>query len=141
MREVAREVVGVAIVEHGRVLAARRAHPPALAGFWELPGGKVEPGEEPAGAAVREIEEELGCTIEVTGALDGSSPVSTGSAGGPGLVLRVVTARLGDGDPVPREHDAVRWLRAEELDEVTWAEADVPFLDPLRDLAGMGGGN
>ncbi len=127
-----REVVGVAILEQGRVLAARRAHPPALAGLWELPGGKLEPGESADHAAVREIGEELGCAIEVTGALDGSSRIRDG------LVLRVVLARLTDLDPVPREHDAVRWLRAGELDEVTWAEADVPFLDPLRDLLGTG---
>ena len=82
-------------------------------------------------AAVREIGEELGCAIEVTGALDGSSRIRDG------LVLRVL-ARLTDLDPVPREHDAVRCLRAGELDEVTWAEADVPFLDPLRDLLGTG---
>jgi 8-oxo-dGTP diphosphatase len=125
-----REVVGVAIVEHGRVLAARRAHPPALAGLWELPGGKVEPGEEPEAAAVREIVEELGCFVDVTGTLAGTSAIDGD------LELRVVTARLARGDPVPREHDAVRWLRADELDEVTWAEADVPFLDPLRDLMG-----
>jgi 8-oxo-dGTP diphosphatase len=121
-----RVVVGVAILEQGRLLAARRAHPPALAGLWELPGGKLEPGESPERAAVREIEEELGCTVEVTGSLPGSSPI------GDDMALRVVLARLVDGDPVPREHDAVRWLRAVEFDEVTWAEADMPFLDPLR---------
>src|SRR3954471_7122881 len=103
-----REVVGAAILENGRVLAARRARPPSLAGLWELPGGKVEQGESLATAAVREIEEELGCLIEVTGALDGASPVATGSTGND-LVLRVVTARLTAGDPVPHEHDAVRW--------------------------------
>jgi 8-oxo-dGTP diphosphatase len=130
MRAVAREVVGVAILEQGRVLAARRAHPPALAGLWELPGGKVEAGETLETAAVREIAEELGCTVEVTDSLDGTSPI------GDDLVLRVVLARLAGGDPVPHEHDAVRWLRSDELDEVTWAAADVPFLDPLRDLMG-----
>ena len=130
MRAVAREVVGVAILEQGRVLAARRAHPPALAGLWELPGGKVEAGESLETAAVREIAEELGCTVEVTDSLDGTSPI------GDDLVLRVVLARLAGGDPVPHEHDAVRWLRSDELDEVTWAAADVPFLDPLRDLMG-----
>jgi 8-oxo-dGTP diphosphatase len=123
-----REVVGVAIVEHGRVLAARRAHPQALAGLWELPGGKVEPGEDLKAAAVREIVEELGCVVDVTGALEGTTAIDAN------LQLRVVTARLDRGDPVPREHDAVRWLRADELDEVTWAEADVPFLDPLSHL-------
>jgi 8-oxo-dGTP diphosphatase len=125
-----REVVGVAILQHGRVLAARRAHPPALAGLWELPGGKVEPGEEREAAAVREIVEELGCVVDVTGVLDGTSAIDGN------LELRVLTARLAEGDPVPREHDAVRWLRADELDEVTWAEADVPFLDGLSHLLG-----
>lgn len=133
-----REVVGAAILEDGRVLAARRAGPPALAGLWELPGGKVEDAETLETAAVREIEEELGCLIEVTGALGGASPVATGSTTGNDLVLRAVTARLAAGDPVPHEHDAVRWLRAHELDEVTWAEADVPFLDLLHDLLGAG---
>jgi 8-oxo-dGTP diphosphatase len=131
-REVAREVVGVAILHEGRVLAARRASPPVLAGSWELPGGKLEPGESLEVAAVREIHEELACAVEVTDALEGSSPIRDG------LALRVVLARLAGGDPVPLEHDALRWLRADELDEVTWAEADVPFLDALRDRLGAG---
>lgn len=125
-------MVGVAVLERGRLLAARRAHPPELAGLWELPGGKVEPGEEPEAAAVREIEEELGCVVEVDDMLQGTSPISER------LRLRVVTAHLVEGDPVPHEHDAVRWLRVDELDEVTWAAADVPFLDVLRDLMGAG---
>jgi 8-oxo-dGTP diphosphatase len=130
-----RVVVGVAIVEGGRVLAARRAAPHALAGRWELPGGKVERDEAPEAAAAREIAEELGghadgCEIAVTGWLDGSSPI------GEDLELRVAAARLVSGDPVPSEHDAVRWLRADQLDEVTWAESDVAFLDALRDLLG-----
>ncbi len=132
-------VVGVAIVERGRVLAARRSAPPDLAGRWELPGGKVDPGEELAAAAVREIAEELGCVVEVTGSLPGSVPVRIGSPEGEALVLRAVTARLVDRDPVPSEHDAVRWLGAHELDEVSWAEADVPFLDPLRRVLAAGG--
>lgn len=124
------DVIGVAMVEGGRVLAARRSRPAALAGLWELPGGKVEPGEDPEDTAVREIREELGCGIAVTGWLDGASAISEG------LVLRLATARLTEGDPVPAEHDAVRWLRADELDEVTWATADVPFLAAIRDLLG-----
>jgi 8-oxo-dGTP diphosphatase len=119
------------LVEGSRVLAARRARPPALAGRWELPGGKVEPGEDPAVTAAREIREELGCAIEVTGWLEGRSVVS---AGADGMVLRVATARLTDGDPVPAEHDAVRWLRGDQLDDVAWADADVRFLAQVRDL-------
>ncbi len=65
-----REVVGVAVLREGRVLAARRSGPPALAGLWEFPGGKVEPDEDPGATAVREIAEELCCTVEVTGWVD-----------------------------------------------------------------------
>ncbi len=122
------EVVGVALVAAGRVLAARRSTPPWLAGSWEFPGGKVEAGEAPAVAAVREVAEELGCAVEVTGWLEGRSRISST------LELRVALARLTGGDPVPAEHDAVRWLAADQLDEVVWVEADVPFLAELRRL-------
>lgn len=122
-------VVGVAVIEPGsgglRVLAARRTSPPAAAGGWELPGGKCGPGEDLAAAAVREIDEELGCEVRVTGSLDGAQPIA------PGLTLEVVTAELVAGEPVPTEHDAIRWLRADQLDEVRWLPADVPFLAEL----------
>ncbi|MCW2752600.1 MAG: (deoxy)nucleoside triphosphate pyrophosphohydrolase [Marmoricola sp.] len=112
-------VVGVAIVRGDRVLAARRS-----TGGWEFPGGKVEPGEDPANAAVREIAEELGCTIEVTGWLPGTVPIRAG------LELRVATAQLVDGEPVPRsgDHDALRWLVTSSLDAVDWLGADRPFV-------------
>ena len=110
----------------GRVLAARRSGASALAGLWEFPGGKVEPGEAPEATAVREITEELDCTIEVTAWLEGETAISDD------LVLRVATARLVGGDPVPGEHDAVRWLRADELDQVVWADADKPFVEAIR---------
>ncbi len=120
------QVVGVALLEGGRVLAARRHRPSALAGRWEFPGGKVDPGEEPEATAAREISEELGCSIEVIDWLEGETAISED------LVLRVATARLVRGDPVPGEHDAVRWLRADELGQVAWADADLPFLDAIR---------
>jgi 8-oxo-dGTP diphosphatase len=127
-------VVGVAIVrpgdDGGRVLAARRTRPVAAAGGWELPGGKSEPGERLADAAVREIAEELGCQIRVTGRLSGVETIA------PGLTLEVVTAELVGGEPVPSEHDAVRWLAADELDRVRWLPADVPFLAELALLLG-----
>lgn len=121
-------VVGVALVHDGRVLAARRCRPPELAGGWEFPGGKVDPGETPEAAAVREVREELGCGIELTGWLEPEVEIRAG------LRLRVATAVLVEGEPVPRagEHDAVRWLRADELGEVDWLPADRPFTTVLE---------
>ncbi len=123
-------VMGAAIVRDGRVLAARRTSPAHLAGGWEFPGGKVEPGEDPEGAVVREIAEELGCGIEVTGHLNGEQSIRDG------YTLRVALASLVDGEPIPKEaeHDAVRWLCPEELDAVEWLEPDLPFLDELREI-------
>ena len=121
-------VVGAAILHGGRVLAARRTRPAHAAGCWEFPGGKVEPGEDAAAAVVREIREELGCEVAVTGHLAGSQPVQAGFS------LEVVTAALVAGEPVPHEHDAVRWLAASQLREVQWLEPDVPFLTELAEL-------
>ena len=118
-------VVGAAIVREGRVLAARRTFPTDAAGRWEFPGGKVEADEAPADALVREIAEELGCTITVTGWLPGEVAI------GDRHVLTVALARLEAGEPVPHEHDAVQWLTAEELDHVDWLDADRPFLPAL----------
>ena len=125
-----RLVVGAAIVHEGRVLAARRTRPESAAGRWELPGGKVEPDEDPEAALLREIAEELGCTIEVEGWLPGRTRISDG------LVLVVARARLVAGEPTPEpgEHDAVRWLAGDELDDVDWLDSDRPFLPAVREL-------
>jgi len=121
-------VVGAAILRDGRVLAARRTSPAAAAGRWEFPGGKVEPEETPEQALVREIAEELGCRVVVTGWLEGTAAI------GESHVLTVATASLDGfaGEPVPHEHDAVRWLTADELDDVDWLDSDRPFLPELR---------
>ena len=128
-------VVGAAIVRAGRVLAARRTTPPRLAGGWEFPGGKVEPGETPEEAVVREVAEELGCSVEVTGWLTATVPVSDA------LVLRVATARIVEGEPEPAEgdpvHDRLRWLGVDELDDLDgagWLDADRPFLPEVDTL-------
>ncbi len=118
--------MGAAVLRDRTVLAARRTAPPEAAGRWELPGGKVEPGERPEDALVREVHEELGCAIEVVAWLPGEVPI------GERQLLRVAVARLVDGEPAPTEHDAVRWLTADALDEVDWLEPDRPFLDFLR---------
>ncbi|GAB7005127.1 hypothetical protein JCM18899A_26000 [Nocardioides sp. AN3] len=132
MEETDQLVVGAAVVRAGTVLAARRTMPPETAGGWEFPGGKVEPGETPDEAVVREVAEELGCTVEVTGWLTPTVPITES------LLLRVATVRLLEGEPEPvadeAAHDAVRWLAADELDEVDWLEADRPFLPEIDAL-------
>ena len=120
-------VVGAAIVRDRALLAARRTTPPHTAGRWELPGGKVEVGEDPADALVREIGEELGCRVEVTGWLEGEQPI------GSTHVLRAALCRLTEGEPrAGGDHDEVRWLAGDRLGDVDWLEPDRPFLQPLR---------
>jgi 8-oxo-dGTP diphosphatase len=118
-----RVVVGVALTDPaGRVLAARRS-----AGGWELPGGKVEPGESEPAAAVRECAEELGVLVEVDGRLPGSQPC------GERHLLRVWTGRILAGTPQRREHAELRWVARDELAGLDWLPADRPF---VRLLAG-----
>jgi len=123
-----RVVVGAVIVRDGRVLAARRSAPPELAGGWEFPGGKVEPGESEPSALVRECREELGVRVTV-GELLGSAPLSRG------FVLHVYLAALVAGEPRPlQDHDELRWLAADELDSVDWLPAERPALAAVAAL-------
>ena len=123
-------MVGAAIVRRGKVLAARRSYPAAEAGRWEFPGGKIGAGETPDAALVREIAEELGCRIVVDEWLP---EVGRGSDRGRELRLRVALCRLVEGEPTGGEHDALRWLTPEELDDVDWLTPDRPFLPGLRE--------
>lgn len=121
-------MVAAAIVRGGRVLATRRTTPAELAGRWELPGGKVDPGERPDDALTREIAEELRCGIEITGWLTGASPI------GDTHELRVATARILADEPDPVEHDETRWLGPDELGDVDWLEPDRPFLAEIEHI-------
>ncbi|WEH35652.1 (deoxy)nucleoside triphosphate pyrophosphohydrolase [Streptomyces sp. AM 4-1-1] len=116
-----RVVVAGAVCDQGRLLAARRSAPPELAGRWELPGGKVEPGESAEQALVRELREELGVETEPVGRISGEWPLK------PGYVLQVWTVRLVSGVPRPLEdHDELRWLGPAETDQVDWLDQDRP---------------
>jgi 8-oxo-dGTP diphosphatase len=122
-------VVGAAVIQGGRLLAARRTTPPETAGRWELPGGKVDPGETASHALIREVEEELGCTVAVGLWLDRAEPIGTSH------VLHVAVCRVSVGSPLPGDdHDELRWLAPDELDALDWLEPDRPFLSALRPL-------
>ncbi len=139
------DVVGVAILDDLEqpelLLAARRTQPAHLAGQWELPGGKVEPGESWRQALHREIDEELDVRVRlgrfVTGPLpDGRWQLS------PRHVIAVWLAQIVDGVPVPREeHDALRWLPREELAALPWLGGDRPIIEAIaaRWPGGAGG--
>jgi 8-oxo-dGTP diphosphatase len=122
----ARVVVGTAIVRDGRLLAQQRAFPAAQAGKWELPGGRVEPGESDVAAVRRECAEELGVDVS-PGERIGPDVVLPG-----GKLLRIYRGVLDSGDePTAREHKALRWLGWDELADVDWLPADELLLESL----------
>jgi 8-oxo-dGTP diphosphatase len=126
-------VVGAAVLRErdGRreVLAAQRAEPRELAGLWEFPGGKVEPGETPVGALVRECEEELGLTLAV-GERVGPDVVVAGGR----FLLQVHLATVVAGTLALVDHTAARWLDATTLHDVAWIEADAPVVAAVAAL-------
>lgn len=126
-----RLVVATAIVDDlvapARLLAARRSRPEHLAGRWEFPGGKVEPGESPVEGVHRELREELGVTVELGAEL--VAPTDGGWEITPRHLMRVWWAVLADGDPRPLvEHDELRWLGVGELWDVPWLDGDVEIV-------------
>ena len=130
------QVVGAALLRDRplRVLSCRRTSPPALAGRWEFPGGKVDPGESDREALARELQEELGVRAEIGERL--GPQIDLGGT----AVLRVYRARLLDGEePRLLDHDAHRWLTAEQLDDVPWIEADRPVVEALAAVLSAGG--
>lgn len=124
-------VVGAALLDGGRLLAARRSAPAELAGRWEVPGGKVEAGERPEDALVRELREELGIDAEPVERVPGEWPLRTP------YVLWVWTARLLPGSRAPRplqDHDELRWLAPAEVWDVAWLDQDVPAVRQIESL-------
>ncbi len=114
-------VVGAVIHADGEVLLAQRASG-ALAGKWEFPGGKVEADETEQQALVREIDEELSVTIEVSDLIESTDF----EVGGKEYRLNCYWAKLVDGEPRADEHHQIDWVPLSELLEHDLAPADIP---------------
>ena len=119
-------VVAGVLVRDGAVLAARRTYPAELAGRWECPGGKVEPGEPETDALVRELDEELGIVVRVGERIGPDLDI------GAGYVLHAYLVELISGTPSPTVHDEIRWVHADEVDDLEWLPSDAPLIPHLR---------
>jgi 8-oxo-dGTP diphosphatase len=125
-------VVAVALIDpDGRVLVAQRPAGKAMAGLWEFPGGKVEPGETPEAALVRELREELG--IDTWSSC--LAPLSFASHAYEDfhLLMPLYACRRWEGVPQAREHAALRWVGVPTLATLPMPPADRPLVAMLRD--------
>ena len=126
-------VVACALVDADRrVLIAQRPEGKAMAGLWEFPGGKVELGETPEAALIRELEEELGVATQ-TACL---APLSFASHSYEKfhLLMPLYVCRKWQGMPEPREHVALKWVRPQALRDYAMPPADEPLIAALCDL-------
>jgi len=126
-------VVAAALVDSdGRVLIAQRPEGKQLAGLWEFPGGKVEPGETPETALIRELEEELGITVRqacLAPFVFASHTYETFH-----LLMPLYLIRRWEGEPEAREHAALKWVRPNDMGQYPMPPADDPLVAWLRDF-------
>ncbi|MEJ5998625.1 (deoxy)nucleoside triphosphate pyrophosphohydrolase [Corynebacterium sp. H130] len=119
------EVTGAVIVKDGKVLGAKRGEGKSLAGYWEFPGGKIEPGETPKEALARELREELHIDAEVGEFVTTTEHEYDFAI----IVLSTYYCSLEKGEPKLTEHAEVRWLTGAEMLELEWAPADIPAVE------------
>ena len=125
-------VAAVALIDQdGRVLLAQRPKGKSMAGLWEFPGGKVETGETPETALIRELQEELGintwesCLAPLT--------FASHAYDGFHLLMPLFACRKWEGVPLPRENQTLKWVRKQDLRAYEMPAADVPLIPILYD--------
>ncbi|GFG55332.1 DNA mismatch repair protein MutT [Mycolicibacterium agri] len=121
-------VVAGALIAGSALLVAQRERPPELAGLWELPGGKVAPGESDAAGLARELKEELGVVVMVGDRLGDDVALS------PTMTLRAYRVTQTGGELYPNDHRALRWVTVDELQSLPWVPADRAWLGALTDI-------
>ncbi|MCT1577006.1 (deoxy)nucleoside triphosphate pyrophosphohydrolase [Oceanobacillus kimchii] len=120
-------VVGAIIISNEKILCAQRSDYKTLPSKWEFPGGKIELGETPQEALMREIIEEMNCIVEI-----GDQVVHTVHAYDFGEVhLTTFYCKLTKGEPLLTEHKAIKWLDPSELSSLDWAPADLPAVEKV----------
>ena len=128
-------VVAAALVDgDGRVLVTQRPEGRTLAGLWEFPGGKLEAGERPEAALIRELHEEIGITVEEACL----APLTFASHAYPDmhLLMPLYICRRWSGFARSCEGQVLRWLHPRELHALPMPPADLPLIAPLVDLLG-----
>jgi len=126
-------VVACALVDADRrVLIAQRPEGKSMAGLWEFPGGKVEPGETPEAALIRELAEEL--EIETKEACLAPLSFASHSYESVHLLMPLYVCRKWQGTPQTREHKALKWVRPQALRDYPMPPADEPLIAALCDL-------
>ena len=126
-------VVAVALVDpDGRVLLAQRPEGKSLAGLWEFPGGKVEPGERPEQALIRELKEELG--IDVNEACLAPFVFTSHAYESFHLLMPLYLCRRWSGIVTAREHSALAWVKPNRMGDYPMPPADEPLVAWMRDL-------
>ena len=118
-------VVCAIIEKNGKVLIAKRAANSSMPNKWELPGGKIQPDESPYAAIIREINEELGCTVNPVKTLK----TNTHAYPDFDIDLTPIVCELSVGEPVALEHAEIRWVIASELNQFDWAAADIAIIN------------
>lgn len=127
MKKTVKVVGAVSINEQGETLCALRSPNMSQPNVWEFPGGKIEEGESPEESLIREIKEELGCTVEVYELIEDVVHEY------PNIVVHLLTykTKIVEGAPTAKEHAELKWMRFDELRSFQWAPADIPTVEAL----------
>ncbi len=127
MKKTVKVVGAVSVNEQGDILCALRSPEMSLPNLWEFPGGKIEEGEKPEQSLIREIQEELDCTVEVYELIEDVVHEY------PNVIVNLLTykTKIVEGTPTAKEHAELKWVPLQELRSLEWAPADIPTIDKL----------